>query len=149
MKSQGSQINAGRQRLPDKTQLIWLFFRLSGRISRAAYVLAVLLLIVVQGFLAYRFVIEANSSAEEFWVLLAANIAAGRFWAVALGLSIVIWAWVHVALGVKRLHDMGKPGILALTLFIPVISFIPFVILCVLPGDPGPNRYGPRTNDPG
>jgi uncharacterized membrane protein YhaH (DUF805 family) len=44
---------------------------------------------------------------------------------------------------------MGKPAILAVVLFIPVVSIIAFVIICALPGNPGPNQYGQRTNDPG
>jgi uncharacterized membrane protein YhaH (DUF805 family) len=34
--------------LPDRDQLFWLFFRFSGRVSRAAYFLAGLLLAIVE-----------------------------------------------------------------------------------------------------
>jgi uncharacterized membrane protein YhaH (DUF805 family) len=65
------------------------------------------------------------------------------FWAVVL-----VSIWSNVALGVKRLHDLDRPGIIAASLFIPVISIIAFLVLCIFPGTPGPNRYGAATNQP-
>ncbi len=123
--------------MPDKSQLIWLFFRFPGRVNRAAFFLGVLLLAVFQLFLVYRL------------MLVEPNSAAGQFWAAAFWLSVPVAVWSNVALGVKRLHDMGKPGIWAVTLFIPVVSIAAFLIICVFPGDPGPNQYGQRTNAPG
>lgn len=122
--------------MPDKSQLIWLFFRFNGRVSRAAYFLAGLLLAVVQGFLLYRFVqVEQGSPASQLW--------ASAFW-VAVAVSV----WSNMALGVKRLHDLNRPGVLALSLFVPVISIIAFLVLCFFPGVPGPNQYGRNTNTP-
>lgn len=122
--------------MPDRSQLIWLFFRFSGRVSRAAYFLAGLLLAIVQAFLLYRFTLVPEDSAE------------GQMWAVAFWVAVLAALWSNVALGVKRLHDFGKPGIVAAALFIPIVSIAAFVALCVFPGDPGPNRYGARTNAP-
>lgn len=120
--------------MPDRDQLVWLFFRLSGRASRAAYILAFLLLVIVQVFCAYRVMLapEASTSLEV--------------WSFALLLSIVGSLWSHVALSVKRLHDFGKPGIIAIVLFIPIVSIVAFLVLCIIPGDPGPNRYAKQTN---
>jgi uncharacterized membrane protein YhaH (DUF805 family) len=122
--------------LPDRDQLFWLFFRFSGRVSRAAYFLGGLLLAVLQAFLLYRFTLVPQESAE------------GQVWATAFWAVMLISVWSNVALGVKRLHDLDKPGIIAAALFIPVISIIAFLVLCFLPGTPGPNRYGVRTNTP-
>jgi uncharacterized membrane protein YhaH (DUF805 family) len=122
--------------LPDRDQLFWLFFRFSGRVSRAAYFLAGLLLAVLQAFLLYRFTLVPQDSTE------------GQLWATAFMAVMLISVWSNVALGVKRLHDLDKPGIIAASLFIPVISIIAFLVLCVFPGTPGPNRYGARTNSP-
>ncbi|TGQ03192.1 DUF805 domain-containing protein, partial [Mesorhizobium sp. M00.F.Ca.ET.217.01.1.1] len=33
-------------------------------------------------------------------------------------------------------------------LFVPVVSIVAFLVLCLFPGQPGPNRYGRRTNEP-
>lgn len=123
--------------MPDTSQLVWLFFRFTGRVSRAAYFLAGLLMAVVQAFFLYRStLVEQQSTAGELWASL--------FW-VAVALSI----WSNVALGVKRLHDLGRPGILSVTLFVPIVSLIAFVALCLMPGQPGPNQYGRQTNAPG
>jgi uncharacterized membrane protein YhaH (DUF805 family) len=120
--------------LPDTSKLIWLFFRFRGRVSRAAYFLAGLFLAIVQAFLLYRFTLAPQDSAES------------QVWALAFWLAMLASLWSNVALGVKRLHDFGKPGIIAAALFIPVISIVAFVALCLFPGDPGPNRYGDRPN---
>lgn len=115
-------------------QLVWLFFRLDGRISRATFLLAGLLLAVMQGFMLYRFTLAPQESGESaMWAM--------GFWAIG-----IVSIWCSFALGVKRLHDFGKPGILAVSLFIPVIFFVAFIALCAWPGDGGPNAYGPRTN---
>lgn len=117
-------------------QLIWLFFGLSGRVGRAPYFLAGLLVALLQAFPLYRLTILPEDSAEvEFWATL--------FWAAFL-LSV----WSNVALGVKRLHDFGKPGIFAVALFIPVVSIVAFLVFCLYPGDAGANAYGERTNAP-
>jgi uncharacterized membrane protein YhaH (DUF805 family) len=65
------------------------------------------------------------------------------FWAV-----VIVSIWCGVALGVKRLHDFGQPGIVAASLFVPILSYAVFIVLCLYPGDPGPNRFGTMTNAP-
>lgn len=116
--------------------LFWLFFGFSGRVSRAAYLLAGLLMAVLQVFLFYRFTIAPADS------------MASQSWASAFSIALFISLWCNFALSVKRLHDFGKPGVIALTLFIPVVSIAAFVVLCIFPGEPGPNEYGERTNSP-
>jgi uncharacterized membrane protein YhaH (DUF805 family) len=122
--------------LPDRDQLFWLFFRFSGRVSRAAYFLAGMLLAIVQAFLLYRFTLVPQGSTE------------GQLWAMAFWAVVLVSIWSNVALGVKRLHDIDRPGIIAASLFIPVISIIAFLVLCIFPGTPGPNRYGAAANQP-
>ena len=120
----------------NRNQFTWLFFGFSGRVSRAPYFLAGLLIAIFQAFPLYRLTLAPEeSSATDMWAMI--------FWGVFL-LSI----WSYVALGVKRLHDFGKPGILAIALFIPVISIVTFVILCLYPGHSGANQFGARTNSP-
>ena len=112
------------------------FFGLSGRVSRAAYFLAGLLLAVGQAFPLYRFMLAPEES------------AGAQMWAVVFGVVFFASLWCNVALAVKRLHDFGKPGILAVSLFVPVISIAAFLFLCFFPGDSGENKYGDRTNAP-
>jgi uncharacterized membrane protein YhaH (DUF805 family) len=125
--------------LPDSSQLVWLFFSVSGRVSRAAYFLAGLLLAIVPAFFLYRFMLVADGTTE----------GQGQIWALAFWVAFLVSIWSNVALGVKRLHDFGQPGIFAVSLFIPVVSIVAFIVLCFFPGNPGPNKYGPRTNAPG
>ena len=122
--------------MPDGKQLTWLFFRFTGRISRAAFFLGGLLLAVIQAFFLYRFAMVPEDSPE------------GRLWSTAFMLIVLVSMWSSVALGAKRLHDMGRPGVLAVSLFIPVVSIVAFIALCAFPGTPGPNQYGPQTNSP-
>lgn len=116
--------------------LVWFFFGLSGRISRAAYFLAGLLLNLVPAFMLYRM------------MLLPEQAAAGEFWANAFVIAGLVSLWSAFALSVKRLHDFGKPGILAIVVFLPALSIIAFVVFCLIPGHAGPNQYGERTNAP-
>jgi uncharacterized membrane protein YhaH (DUF805 family) len=54
--------------------------------------------------------------------------------------------WTEVALAVKRLHDRSLNGWFAVLLAIPLVGIATFVALGLLPGDRGPNRYGPGPN---
>ena len=120
----------------NQNPIVWLFFGISGRVSRLAYFLAGLFLAVVQAFLLYRFTLVPEDS------------TAGQFWAFMFWVAVVLSIWSNVALGIKRLHDMDKPGLFAVALFIPVVSILAFVILCLFPGTDGPNQYGQDTNRP-
>jgi uncharacterized membrane protein YhaH (DUF805 family) len=111
-----------------------LFFLFKGRVSRAAFFLAGLLLVVIQLFVVYRFTLVPQETAES------------QLWASLFSVTFLVSIWANVALGVKRLHDLGRPGIFAVVLFIPVISIVAFIALCLMPGEPGPNRYGSDTN---
>lgn len=51
-------------------------------------------------------------------------------------------------LSVKRLHDMGFTGMLAVALFVPVVSIVLLFWMCIGPSDKGPNAYGPTTDRP-
>ena len=123
-----------RIQLPDRSQIIWLFFRTSGRVSRMAYFLAGLLVAIVQAFPLYRFTLVAEGTTES------------EVWSVLFLIAFLASLWSNIALAVKRLHDFGKNGLAAGMLFVPVVSFVALFVLCLFPGDPGPNRYGERTN---
>lgn len=119
---------------PFTQQLIWLFFLTDGRIGRYVFILAVLGLVVLQALsLSQAALAPADSGRQGLWAML--------FWGLA-----IISIWCTFALAVKRLHDFGKPGILALAMFVPIVIFIAFLVLCVVPGDRGANAYGPRSD---
>ena len=119
---------------PTLRDFVWLFFGFSGRLSQRSYFLAGLFLLVVQIFLLYRFM-----AVEE-------GTDASAFWAMAFTLAAIVSVASNIALTVKRLHDMDRPGWLAV-LFL-VAGFFMYVFLCFIPGTPGPNRFGQVTNAP-
>nr|WP_255720211.1 DUF805 domain-containing protein [Acuticoccus kalidii] len=57
--------------------------------------------------------------------------------------------WPGIALAVKRLHDRSLTGWLAVAFAIPVVGFVAFFAIGLIPGNKGPNRYGPATNSRG
>ena len=118
----------------DVKQISWLFFGFSGRIGRAPYFLASLLLVILQMFPVYQFSISSGDS------------SASRFWAMLFWVFYFLFVWCHVALGAKRLHDIGRSG--AYALIIPLFVALAIVILSLYPGDSGPNKYGAGTNAP-
>ncbi len=115
-------------------QFIWLLFRLQGRISRVPYLLAFLLIGLVQAFPFYRYLISVPNSPTA------------DAWATVFLFALLASLYCYVAITVKRLHDLGRPGLEAAWLFVPIISIVVFVALCVVPGQPGANRYGAQTD---
>jgi uncharacterized membrane protein YhaH (DUF805 family) len=52
---------------------------------------------------------------------------------------------------IRRLHDRDMSGWWLLLMLVPVIGSLALLVLYVLPGTPGPNRFGPDPlgNDTG
>ena len=123
--------------MPNRSDYLWVFFKWNGRVGRAVYVLAGLLAILLPSFLLYQVLLAPEGS------------PAAQFWTASFSLAFLVSLWSHLALGAKRLHDLGKPGILSLSLFVPVVSILVFAALCVFPGNPGRNEYGERSDAAG
>jgi uncharacterized membrane protein YhaH (DUF805 family) len=115
----------------------WLFFRLSGRIDRTVYMLSFLFLVAVVTLPFYQLMraIEAGQTAST--------------WELVFSIAFLATFWSSIAISVKRLHDLGKPGIFAVALVIPMVSLITFFLLALWPGNPGANQFGRRPNAPG
>lgn len=118
-----------------ETSVGWALFQWDGRISRRVFILG-----------------------SAFWMMLNAAVVAvatarGSDETVALELLSVFFASIAlsmvslVMLGIKRLHDIGLPGIGAALLVIPAFSLIVFFLLCVWPASATSNRYGPASNE--
>ena len=56
------------------------------------------------------------------------------------GLVIIV---PSIAVAVRRLHDIGKPGVWYCLAFIPCIGTIWLIILLATEGETGDNMYGP------
>ncbi|MGE3305656.1 MAG: DUF805 domain-containing protein [Rhizobiaceae bacterium] len=113
---------------------VWLFLKLSGRVGQAAYVLASLLILVIQALLLYLFTLQPEGS------------AASEMLALAFVAGVLIGTWANIALAVKRLHDFGRPG--AVSVAFLVGGYVLVIILALFRSDPGPNRYGNAPNEP-
>lgn len=114
----------------------WLFFSPSGRIGRQPFLLGWLFWLTILSCAFARILAnETDPGALTLWVIL--TVVTG----IASTASVFL-------LTVKRLHDIGQPGMLALFLFLPVISPVMVLALCFWPGDAGPNDFGHRANEP-
>lgn len=49
-----------------------------------------------------------------------------------------------IAVGFRRMHDIGKSGLWLLINFVPLIGSIWFIILAIKPSQPGANEFGPN-----
>jgi uncharacterized membrane protein YhaH (DUF805 family) len=52
-----------------------------------------------------------------------------------------------LAVGVRRLHDIGKSGWMLLVALIPLVGGIWLLILACTDSTPGPNEYGPNPKE--
>lgn len=47
-----------------------------------------------------------------------------------------------VAVGIRRLHDIGKPGLWLLGMFVPLLNLVILFFFMTQDSDPGSNQYG-------
>ena len=119
-----------------KPDMRWVFLGFSGRLARLPFLLGYLFVTAVGFVIVNQFrLAEEDSLRQGTWALLF----------LAYG---VMSLWSVLALVVKRLHDMGFPGMAAIALFAPIINMAVFVGLCLWPGAAGANAYGDETNRP-
>ena len=53
-----------------------------------------------------------------------------------------------LAVGIRRLHDIGKSGWYCLWGLLPIVGWIILIVYAARPGMSGPNQYGPDPKDP-
>lgn len=106
------------------------YAQFSGRARRKEYWLFQIVLFVVYGGL-YGSRCAQGSGA----VLLVSSI---------LSLALLVPA---LAVGVRRMHDIGRSGWWLFIAMIPVIGGIWQIILLATPGEYGPNQYGPDPKE--
>lgn len=120
--------------LPDPT-VRWALFGFRGRLARQSYILGQLLMLALAGIVVARILaVEGDENATVFWGLVF----------ILLGL---VSTWSSFALTVKRLHDIGQPGILSAILLVPWINIVFVFALMFLPSRPEANQYGPPPFD--
>ncbi len=114
----------------------WLFFGFSGRISRVPYVLGTLFFVALCSAVISRLMALPEESGQF------------AFWSLAFVVLLPVIVWTSIALAVKRLHDINIPGPVAICLFVPAVSVLAMLVLCLWPGNRGGNDYGADTNRP-
>jgi uncharacterized membrane protein YhaH (DUF805 family) len=118
-----------------RSPLAWLLFSYQGRISRSLYWTSYVLLIAINGVLVGQLVGGEQASFHRL--------------AQAVGPIIIIATiYSNLAITVKRLHDIGYSGFLALAIFVPLVNFAFTIWAGIVPGAPGPNSYGDTTDAP-
>jgi uncharacterized membrane protein YhaH (DUF805 family) len=60
-----------------------------------------------------------------------------------MGVAVIAMIVVGIFIGVQRLHDMGWSGWLWLLNFVPVVGTVFALLMLIIPGTQGANRYGP------
>ena len=95
---------------------------------------------------------EGRASRPEFWWFVLAcfviNILGGavfRGWIMSI-VSLALFV-PSIAVGSRRLHDIGKSGWLQLLWIIPVIGWAILIYWAAQPGQPASNAYGAPPAD--
>ena len=102
---------------------------------------------------------DGRSGRAEYWwywlffvtgiaVLLQIDAKVYRFPDGTLPVAVMILSYPLLPLTIRRLHDSGKSAWWALIWFIPLGPLV-LLILCLLPGDPGPNDHADEPLPPG
>ena len=128
----------------------------SGRSRRMEYWMFALLNVIVTGVL-MAIIFAGGFSLSAMQGGAAPEAPGALFW---LGAGLIgLWALAvivpSIAVTVRRLHDRDMSGwwylgFVVLSL-VPVVGFlasIAMLVIMLLPGTPGPNRYGPDPKDP-
>jgi len=120
-------------RRPDMT---WLLSSPSGRVGRRTFSLSWLFWMMLNGFSSTNIALHPGSEETlSGWMIL--------FLITAIA-SLISATMVSI----KRLHDIGYSGVFVLALFIPAVSFLVLLLLCIWPGEKQANKFGPATDWP-
>jgi uncharacterized membrane protein YhaH (DUF805 family) len=96
---------------------------------------------------------DGRAGRAEYWWFWLANIIAYILLAILLQVAtifvvLLIGFWLaiivpSIAVSIRRLHDTNKSGWFLLLAFVPLVGGIIVLVFMILPGDPGPNSFGP------
>lgn len=116
------------------------YAQFAGRSTRTEYwmfVLFKLLVLVAWGFVSFVLGLVAVLDPSGLMATAVGMLTGAVFLIGVLGLIVPT-----AALVVRRLHDVGVTGWLALLVFVPLGGLVIFII-SLLDGTEGPNRHGP------
>jgi len=113
----------------EKGSFSWIMFSFEGRVNRTVYwIYSVVILSVVYWAIFLLFTLIGGEQG--------ANIG------YVIGSLVTIWS--GLAIGIKRCHDRGRPGLFVLLAFLPLVNIWYFIEVAFLPGVEGPNEYGDK-----
>lgn len=137
--------------------MLHFLFSGEGRIRRRDYFLGGMALFLLPPFLLALYLWSLRPSATEaprigetvndFWGGLgyaAASVPGPTILVWLAGIVIIgLGVWAFFALSAKRLHDMNASGFWSLLVLLPGIGgWMLFIVLSLMPGTSGSNRYG-------
>jgi uncharacterized membrane protein YhaH (DUF805 family) len=73
-------------------------------------------------------------------MMSAASVVLGVILTGVFGIAFLL---VSIQIGVQRLHDLGWSGWLMLLYLVPIIGTVLPLVVLLMPGNPGVNRFGP------
>lgn len=136
----------------------------SGRSRRTEYWLFTLFKLIVYGILWTALIVcivnmPPTSGADSASSALEAGNIDGLSIGVVVSLILLVLAWMFfflpsLAVQVRRYHDQGLSGLVGLlniAYYIPYLGFLvglAIMVIMLLPGNSGPNQYGPDPKDP-
>ncbi len=112
-----------------QSRLLWLVLGFRGRISRGIFWPALLATYCVNFALYFQLIGMTEKDLEGVG-------------SIFLFLGAAATLYVNLAISVKRLHDIGYAGFLAISVMIPFLNIAFAIWAGIVPGADGPNRYG-------
>jgi uncharacterized membrane protein YhaH (DUF805 family) len=92
-------------------------------------------------------VFAGRASRAEYWTFWLGNFLIGLLLVSVSSYLYLLFAIASLipslAVLCRRLHDLDLPGWLELIVLVPIFGALTLLILSLLPGTPGENRYGP------
>ncbi len=89
---------------------------------------------------------EGRAGRSEFWYFVLVNFIVSLLFNVisaTLGMIYSLAVLIpSIALGIRRMHDIGKSGWWLLIALIPIIGFFVLIFFYVQPSEEGENRFG-------
>jgi len=126
------------------------FFHFKGRATRTEYGLyhltATLLFITLE--FVFVSINVGISGGHPDTIPRSTGLMIGMINAVIVLVIIPLFYVGHIAIGVRRLHDHGEPGIKFLLTFIPLAGIIFWLMMVFTPGEDFENEYGPNPRKP-
>jgi uncharacterized membrane protein YhaH (DUF805 family) len=95
---------------------------------------------------------QGRASRSEYWwfmlFFVLAVFVSGMISEIAANIIALALVLPQLAVGARRLHDIGKSGWFLLLGLIPIVGTIILIVWAIKKGDAGPNAYGIPSTEP-